>query len=69
VLNLTLKSPPVPKRSVTEPTLLETGAEVATCLEAVVAPVLEDLDVELLEDPETAELTVWDKSGEISATT
>ena len=59
VLNLTLKSPPDPKRSVMDPVLLETGAAAATGVGA------EEAADDDLEDPETAEETVWETRGEI----
>ena len=63
VLNFTLKFPPVPNKSVIDPVLLGTGAGAATGLEIDGEDTLEDLD------PETAEETVCETKGEISATT
>ena len=76
VLNLTLKSPPEPNRSVTEPTFLEAvgaawmgrgaGARGAGIGAGRLAW---NLDPELKFDPETAEETVWETRGDMSATT
>ena len=82
VLNLTLKSPPEPNRSATEPTFLEEEAGAWTGRGARGAGtgagrLAWNLDPELKFDPDTAddavwdtaEDTVWDTSGDNCATT
>ena len=74
VLNLTLKSPPEPNRSATEPTFLEAEADAWTGREARGAGtgagwLAWNLDPELKFDPDTAEDTVWDTSGDNCAST
>ena len=74
VLNLTLKSPPEPNSSATEPTFLEAEADAWTGRGARGAGtgagwLAWNLDPELKFDPDTAEDTVWDTSGDNCAST
>jgi len=78
VLKRTLKSPPVPKSSALEAALVleldaEEGAGTGTSGKGAGREVwrlaLEVLEAEPLEEPDTAEDTVWETRGEISATT
>ena len=74
VLNLTLKSPPEPNSSATDPTFLEADADAwtgrgARGAETGAGLLAWNLDPELRFDPDTAEDTVWETRGAMLETT